>query len=148
MRVTDITSVYKGHLQKAFAVLQLLIINMLLVRDEIESPGKDTIIRWNLLTSAEVTITGNNSAVLTKNGKKLTVKVTEPSGITMKTWSTVPTHSYDAPNPGTIMVGFEVKIPANTKAVLTVLLLPEGAAENVSVTGKSLDNWPQTSGNK
>ena len=66
----------------------------------------------------------------------------------MKTWSTEPTHSYDAPNPGTIMVGFEVKIPSNTKAVLNVLLLPEGAAENVSVSGKNLESWPHTSGYK
>jgi hypothetical protein len=46
------------------------------------------------------------------------------------------------------MVGFEVKIPRNTKAVLNVLLLPEGAVENTSYTGKSLDKWPQNSGSK
>jgi hypothetical protein len=95
-----------------------------------------------------VSITGNNTAELTKNSKKLTIKVKEPAGITMKTWSTEPTHTYDAPNPGTIMVGFETTIPANTKTALTVLLLPEGALENTSITVKNLDGWPKTTGKK
>jgi hypothetical protein len=146
--ITDISSVYKGQLQKAARGIAIVDNQYITLRDEIETPGNDAVIRWNLLTSAEIMIAGNNSAVLYKNGKKLTIKVTEPSGIKMKTWSTVPTNSYDAPNPGTIMVGFEVKIPSNTKTVLNVLLLPEGATENVSVTGKNLDNWPHTSGNK
>jgi len=146
--ITDITSVYKRYLQKAIRGIAIVDNQYVTVRDEIETTGTETVIRWNLLTSAEVSITGNNTAVLTKNGKKLTIKVMEPAVITMKTWSTVPTHSYDAANPGTIMVGFEAKIPANSKAALTVLLLPDGATENVSVTGKKLDSWPKTTGNK
>jgi hypothetical protein len=146
--ITDITSVYKGQLQKAVRGIAIIDNQYVTVRDEIETQGNDALIRWNLVTSAEVTIAGNNSVVLTKNGKKLTIKVPNPKGIKMKTWSTVPTHDYDAANSGSIMVGFEVKIPSATKAVLNVLLIPEGASENVSVTGKSLDNWPHTSGNK
>ena len=146
--VTDITAVYKSQLQKAIRGIAIIDNQYVTVRDEIETPATETVIRWNLLTSAEVSITGNNTAVLTKGGKKLTIKVLEPEVITMKTWSTVPTHSYDATNPGTIMVGFEAKIPANSKVALTVLLLPEGAVENVSVTGKKLDNWPNSSANK
>jgi hypothetical protein len=146
--ITDITSVYKGYLQKAIRGIAIVDNQYVTVRDEIETPGAETVIRWNLLTSAEVSITGNNTAVLTKNGKKLTIKVQEPAGIVMKTWSTVPAHSYDAANPGTIMVGFEATIPANTKTALTVLLLPEGASENVSITAENLDSWTKTSGNK
>jgi hypothetical protein len=142
--ITDITSVYKGYLLKAIRGIAIIDNQYVTVRDEIETSGTETVIRWNLLTSAGVSITGNNTAVLTKNGKKLTVKVMEPAVITMKTWSTAPSHSYDAPNPGTTMVGFEATIPANTKAALTVLLLPDGVTENVSVTGKKLDSWPKT----
>jgi Heparinase II/III-like protein len=146
--ITDITSVYKGYLQKVIRGIAIVDNQYVTIRDEIETTGTETVIRWNLLTSAEVSITGNNTAVLTKNGEKLTIKVMEPAVITMKTWSTVPTHAYDAPNPGTIMVGFETTIPANSKAALTVLLLPEGAMENGSVTSKNLDSWPKTTGNK
>jgi hypothetical protein len=46
----------------------------------------------------------------------------------MKTWTTVSPNSYDAPNPGTILVGFEVKVPANTKWAITVTLVPEAVS--------------------
>jgi hypothetical protein len=141
--VTDITSVYKENLRKVIRGIAIIDNQYVTVRDEIETGGAETVIRWNLLTAAEVNLTGKNTAVLTKNGKKLTLMVPEPAGITIRTWSTVPTHSYDAPNPGTIMVGFEATIPANTKTALTVLLLPDGAIENSSVSGKTLENWPK-----
>ena len=76
MRITDISSVYKGQLKKAVRGIAIVDNQYVTVRDEIETPGNDAVIRWNLLTSAEVTITGNNSALLSKNGKKLTIKVT------------------------------------------------------------------------
>ena len=141
--ITDITSVYKDDLRKALRGIAIVDNQYVTVRDELETAGAETVIRWNLLTSAEVNINGKNTAILTKNGKKLTIRVPEPAGITIKTWSTVPTHSYDAPNPGTIMVGFEATIPANTKTAFTVLLIPEGANENGSVSGKTLENWPK-----
>jgi hypothetical protein len=69
--------------------------------------------------------------------------VTEPSNVTMKTWSTVPPNPWDAANPGTIMTGFEAAIPANSGASLVVLLLPEGDRENSSVTVKKISEWPK-----
>jgi hypothetical protein len=90
-----------------------------------------------------VTITGSNTAELVKNGKKLVMTVLEPATVTMKTWSTVPPNTYDAANPGTIMVGFEAIIPANSTAVLSVILLPDGAAENKAISGKKLSEWPK-----
>lgn len=146
--ITDITSIYNEHLQKAIRGIAIIDNQYVTVNDEIETIALETVIRWNLLTSATVSITGENSALLTKNGKSLTIKVKEPASVTMKTWSTVPGHAYDAQNPGTTMVGFEVKIPANTKTSLKVLLLPEGATENTSVTVKKLINWPGISGNR
>jgi hypothetical protein len=146
--VTDISSVYEGNLNSAKRGIAIIDKQYVTVRDEIETPGSVKRIRWTLLTSAKVQITGKNTAVLSKNGKKLTLKVQEPAGIVMKTWSTDPPHSYDAPNPGTIMVGFEVTVPANTKTALSVLLLPENAEENIAVTFGNLENWPKIPGNK
>jgi hypothetical protein len=141
--VTDITSVYTGLLNKAIRGIAIIDNLYVMIKDEIETQASETVIRWNMVTSATVNITDNNSAILTKNGKSLTIKVKEPASVTMKTWNTTPSHSYDAANPGTIMVGFEVTVPANTKAALTVLLLPEGAVENSSVTNLILENWPK-----
>jgi hypothetical protein len=141
--VTDITSVYKDLLKKSIRGISIVDNQYVTVKDEIETLSSEAVIRWNLVTSATVNITGKNTAVLTKNGKTLTIKVKEPAFVTMKTWSTVPSHSYDAANPGTIMVGFEAVIPANSKTSLTVLLMPEGATENSSFTLKKLEDWPK-----
>ncbi len=140
--ITDMTTLYDGLIKKAERGVAITEKKYVTVRDEIETLSSETTIRWNMLTSADVSITGNNTAVLTKSGKKLTISVREPASVVMKTWSTEPTNAWDAKNPGTIMVGFEVKIPANTKAALTVLLLPEGVAENSTLTVKKLSDWP------
>lgn len=140
--ITDISSVYSGNLKKAVRGIAIVDNKYVTVRDEIETLASETIIRWNLLTSAEVTITGSNTVELVKNGKKMILKVSEPAAVTMKTWSTVPPNSYDAQNPGTIMTGFEAVIPANARAALSVQLLPEGVQENSTVSVMKLSDWP------
>jgi hypothetical protein len=139
--VTDISSVYQDDLKKAVRGAAITG-DKVIIRDEIETLGSKALIRWNLLTTAEVTIEGNNTAILTKNGKKLTIKVRHPDDIKMRTWSTEPPHEYDAANNGTIMVGFEVKVPADSKISITVLLLPDGATENLSAVPEELKDWP------
>ncbi len=142
----DLTSLYNTSLSKANRGIALVNRKYVMVRDEIETSSNETTIRWNMLTSADVNITGSNKAELTKNGKKLILQVQEPATVTMKTWSTQPAHDYDAANPGTIMVGFEVKVPANTKQALTVLLIP-GSASGVQVPkAQALAQWPHDAG--
>jgi len=142
--VTDMSSVYAGYLKKSVRGLAIVDNQYVMVRDEIETAASEALIRWNLVTSATVTITGSNTAELVRNGKKLILKVTGNADIIMKTWSTVPPNSWDAANPGTIMTGFETTIPANTNISLTVLLLPEGAQENSTITSKKISDWPRT----
>lgn len=137
---TDMTAVYKGALTKANRGIAIVDKAYVLVQDEVETPGQPTTLRWTLLTPATVTITGNNRAELTKDGKKLTLEVAAPANVTMKTWSTDPPHDYDAPNPGTTLTGFEVTLPANTKTTIRVALKPAKAAgETISAT--HLSKW-------
>lgn len=140
---TDISSLYKDALKKAERGIAIVGKKYVIVRDEIETLNKEAIVQWNLLTSANVAVIGNNSAEFTKNGKKLVMKVKSPAGAEIKTWNTDPPHSYDAPNPGTTLVGFEIILPANSKADLVVLMLPEGAVENIMITAKTLTEWPK-----
>ncbi|MCY7352697.1 MAG: heparinase II/III family protein [Cytophagaceae bacterium] len=140
---TDISSLYKGSLAKANRGIAVLDKAYVVVRDEVETLSKETTVRWTLLTPAEVKITGENRVELTKNGKKLIIQVQEPAKITMKTWSTDPPRDYDAPNPGTSLVGFEVKMPPNTKGTITVLLIPEGAEKKGAANVQPLSQWPR-----
>jgi hypothetical protein len=141
--ITDMTQVYSGQLKSVKRGIAIVDKKYVTVRDEFETIANETVVRWSFLTSADVVITGTNTAELTKNGKKLVIKVSEPAVINMKTWSTAPKHDYDSPNPGTILVGFETTIPANTRATLQVLLLPAGATpDNANVPGQ-LSKWIQ-----
>ncbi len=141
--VSDITAVYSENLKKAVRGIAIVDDSYVMVRDEIETLSAETVIRWNMLTSAEVKIISKNEAELLKNGKRLVIRVKEPAQVKMMTRSTVPPNEYDAPNPGTIMVGFEVKVPANSSVALNVLLLPDGASENERISALPLSGWPK-----
>ena len=140
---TDLSSVYQGSLANAKRGISIVDQAYVAIRDEVESASAEATVRWTLLTGTDAKVTGKNRAELTKNGKKLILLVQEPANITLQTWSTVPTNDYDAPNPGTMRVGFEVKVPANTKSALTVLLIPESAESKATKPIQPLAQWPK-----
>jgi hypothetical protein len=138
--ISDISSLYKDLLSSAKRGAAIVDKKFVVIKDELSATSKaSATVRWNMLTTADVSITGPNTAILTKNGKKLILKVDAPAAVRMKTWSTEPKTDYDAKNPGTVLVGFEFDIPANKKESVQVLLIPESAG-NVSFK-KGLDKW-------
>jgi len=139
--ILDLTSLYQDHLISVRRGIAIRDKSYVIVRDEV-IPKQNAIVRWTMLTGARVTKIGPTGAELAKNGKKLVLKVTEPSSIKIETWPTVPPHDYDAPNPGTILVGFQVEAPAQMKTILEVALITERVdPEKVEGVG-SLDSWP------
>ncbi|MFN5912895.1 MAG: heparinase II/III family protein, partial [Chitinophagaceae bacterium] len=120
----DLGPVYANQLRSAKRSIAIIENQYVLTKDEIETLGHETKIRWNLLTPAKVEITGPHSAILRIGSKRLTLTASGAKNITMKTWSTEPPRPYDAPNPGTVIVGIETVIPADSKAVLEVTLVP------------------------
>ena len=137
---SDISSVYENQLAAAKRGVAIVNQKFVVVRDELTAPNKPVTVRWTMLTSATPKL-GKNIITLTKDGKKLVLKVNTNSKVTMKTWSTTPTTSYDAANPGTILVGFECEIPANTTKSLEVLLIPEKEIRNAEFVNKPLSKW-------
>jgi hypothetical protein len=139
--VTDMSEVYKGAADKTVRGIAIVDKAYVLIRDEIKTLDKPTKIRWTMLTPATVNINSSNSAELIKDGRRLTLQVKSPGKVTMKTWSTDPPNSYDAPNPGTTLVGFEIDVPAGTEETLEVLLIPEKASKKVSAKNRPLNSW-------
>lgn len=138
---SDLSAIYKGKAKSASRGVAIVDKKYVAVKDEITSDDAPTTVRWAMLTPAEVKIETNGTATLTQKGKKLQLKVVEPANAVIKTWSTEPPHEYDAANPGTTLVGFEVAIPANTKSNLTVLLIPEGAKIGTIKPIPALKEW-------
>jgi hypothetical protein len=137
----NLTQVYSDQLVKADRGIAISDGKYVVVRDELETGTSETVVRWTMLTSADVAITGPSTAELTKNGKKLVIKVETEWPFVMKTWSTEPTHDYDAPNPGTILAGFEATVPAGKKPVFQVYLIPGSNSGSIPSDPGSISSW-------
>ena len=137
----NLSEVYKGQLAKVSRGIAIINQNYVQVQDELTAPDKTTTVRWTMLTPAKVTLIDKHTAELTKDGKKLILKVKEPEEISLKTWTTTPAHSYDAPNPGTTLLGFEYSVPAKSSKRLLVLLIPEKANKNLKAKNLPLSEW-------
>ncbi len=138
--VMDLSSVYKDQLKTAQRGVALVDKNYVVIKDKVTTRDTTTKVRWTMLTPAQVTFTKDNEAELTSNGKKLLLRVNTTGKLVMKTWSTDPPNHYDAPNPGTLLVGFEVTFPANTTNQIEVMLIPQSKKFTVHSL-PDLDSW-------
>lgn len=137
--VSDISSVYENQLRSAKRGVAIVDKKFVVVSDEVVADGKPATVRWTMLTSAKPTL-GDKTITLAKDGKTLVLKIETTAPVALKTWPTTPTTTYDAPNPGTILVGFEFTLEPNQRQAVQVLLVPASAGGNVGF-GKALDAW-------
>ena len=138
--ISDLSSVYDGQLTAVKRGVALADQKYVVVSDELKSGDKPAKVRWMMLTSANVEL-GKHNLILTQKGKKLVLKVNTPIEVTMKTWTTQSPNSYDAPNSGTTLVGFELELAPNQTADIQVLLIP-GSADNFKLKSVlPLSSW-------
>lgn len=136
--VSDLSTVYAGQVAAAKRGITILNDKQVVVRDEVKATSKPTTLRWTLLTPATVTIVDGKTVELSQKGKKMYLIFDAKVPITIKTWSTEPTHDYDAPNPGTQLVGFEATLPAGTEQAFNAYFSPTKTTKPV----KALAQWP------
>jgi hypothetical protein len=136
--VSDISAVYNlGKVNRGVAILDD---KMVVVRDEIETNDKETTMKWHIVTTAKLTSVVGSTATLTLNGKNLYLKVNSTSPVEIKSWLPVSKILYDAPNPNVNMIGFEVKIPKNTKQAIDVVLIPQQNLQT-AIKVPALSDW-------
>ena len=137
---SDLSTVYEGQLASVKRGVAIVDQKYVVVRDELQASNQPATLRWSMMTTSTPEL-GKNSITLTKDGKKLVLQVKTTSELVMKTWATEPTNGYDAPNPGTILVGFELTLKPNQKESVQVNLIPsEVSGESVKFE-KELENW-------
>jgi hypothetical protein len=125
--IVDLSPVYAGQLAAAQRGAALREDGSVLIQDEIETLAHETSIRWGMVTRADVEIRNATTAILRQGDKRLVVRVAGPAedAISLETYETAdPPHDYDAPNPGTRMLGFTTTLPASTETRWTVHLSP------------------------
>ena len=64
---------------------------------------------WKMCTEAEARILGPSAIELKKDGKTRILRILTKHYASPRIWPTSPRHDYDADNPGTCLVGFEIK---------------------------------------
>ena len=139
--ISDLSTVYAGQLANLSRGAAIVDESYVVIEDELTTLDTLTKVRWTMLTTAQVSIEKNNEALLTKNGRQLTLRVDSPAKVKLKTWSTQPSTTYDAANPGTTLVGFEIELPANSKEVFAVKLIPQGSEKKAKQKVELLGNW-------
>jgi hypothetical protein len=139
--IVELSPVYEGQLAAAKRGVGLRDDDSVLIQDEIETLDRETSVRWGMVTRADVEIRDAQTAVLSQDGQRLVVRVVGPSDAALEIYETAdPPHDYDAPNPGTRMLGFTVEVSASTEARWAVHLSPGGeVAEPPAV--RPLADW-------
>lgn len=137
--VSDLSKVFEGQAQAVKRGIALANQKEVWVRDEVTAPGKAIQLRWTMLTEAQVKLLDDKTVELSKNGKKMYLIFQSEGSIKLKTWSTDPPNDYDAPNPGTTLVGFEAKVPAGKTQAFNVVFSTD---KNANPNKQSLAKWP------
>ncbi|WP_245546757.1 heparinase II/III domain-containing protein [Pseudopedobacter saltans] len=112
------------------------------IEDVIETNTKEVDLRWNMVTPAFAEIVDKNTIKLSQQGKtmflkftadipfKLVIRPSENPADYKCEFGNYKYGEYNQPNKGTVMVGFDSKIPANKKVKYIVTFL-EGKSESI-----------------
>jgi hypothetical protein len=139
--VFDMSDVYEGQLAEAFRGAALLPTGQVMIQDELKATNKPATVRWAMVTPAEVSIESNKSALLQKEGKTIHLTVLTDEDTQLQTYSTKPKADYDAPNPGTRLIGFEVSLSPEQKVRTAVLISPSSKKAEASIDLKPVLQW-------
>ena len=123
--VIDLTEIFKDDLKKSSREVAIVKEKFLQVKDEIETTNQPARIRWTLVTAATPKFLNANTIELSSGGKRALLVIESPKRVELKTWPAQSQHTYDAPNPGISLVGFETELKANQKSTLVVKLVPQ-----------------------
>lgn len=120
----DLTSLYDTELKSLKRGASIIAGRYVLIQDEYQAGDRPATIRWNMLTAAEPQVVDNHTIVLTSGNEKLTLRSDDALSVRARTWDTRSHNSFDASNEGTVFVGFEFELPANTQKRINVYLIP------------------------
>lgn len=154
----DLTSVlnYNNELKSATRKATIIKNKELKIIDEIETNNKSVDLRWNMVTPSKAEIINKNTIKLSQNAKVLLVKFDSKIPFELairesanpieakKLYEGGNYNDYNSKNPGTVMIGFDAKIPANTKANFTVTLV-EGETDLILKTNTIVLDAPNPS---
>lgn len=145
--IVDLSPVFEGQASRVTRGLAFRSRSHALVRDEIEGLKAGAIVRWAMLTQADIAIAESGTqANLSLEGKQLTMYLSGPDGAQFEVISAdPPQNDYDAPNPGFRFLIAHFSAPISGVLSWSVLLQP-GAATEERIEDPwmniELNSWP------
>ena len=103
------TAFYGGDLDSCYRKVYLDKKDNLHVDDFFIGGDTKQVLRWAMCTEAEARILGPAAIALKKDGKTRVLRISTKQYASPRIWPTTPHHDYDADNPGTCLVGFDIK---------------------------------------
>ena len=123
--LTDVLNL-SDELVKAHRTVTLENNEYLKVVDILEAGKEPVDVYWNMVTQGVAEIVGENSILISKDGKEVLLEVESTGSYELETnRSTVPHKDYESSNPGTIMLGFKSTIPAYSMFTYTVSIIQQ-----------------------
>ena len=141
--VFDMSSLYAGQLAQATRGAALLPTGQVVIQDEFKATDQAATVRWAMVTPATVSIASHDRALLKKGGKTMRLTVVTDKKIQLKTYSTAPKADYDARNPGTCLIGFELSLSPGQAARTVVLMTPSNGNTEPSLDLPSVLQWSE-----
>jgi len=141
--VIDMTSVYEGQLKNAIRGASILPSGQILVQDQLQAADQPATVRWNMVTPAKVDIKSDKSAILSQEQKIMQFHVYTEADVKLATYSTEPRSYLDADNGDTRMIGFDVKLSANEKVTIRVVMTVGSIEKPLNLDINNVENWSQ-----
>ena len=139
--ISDLSDIYKGQLKAVKRGIAIIKKKYVLVQDEFEGSSKNDTIRWTVMTESDVTLKGDSSIILRKDGKELKLTFNSSNKLKLKQWSAQSSNDFDEVNEGKSLFGYEVVLPANTKLSVSVKFIPGSSKGVKTLSDRFLDQW-------
>lgn len=123
--IVDLSPAYAGQLAAATRRFSMTGTGEVRIDDDITPLRPGQLIRWAMNTPSEVSASDGPRLTLRAGGKTLHLEILSPAGATWRTWPTDPPQEWDAENPGTRLVGFEITATSQDPLRLSIRLFPE-----------------------
>lgn len=116
-----------GELKAATRKAVIVDDSYLQIEDIVETNTEPVDLRWNMATPAKAEIVDKNTIKLSQQGKNMLLKFDSDIPFKLAIRPSENPGGYNAPNEGTVMVGFDANIPGSKTAKFTVILIEDAA---------------------
>lgn len=120
----DMTGLFGDATESVLRAVWLDRKNHLHVEDRIEAGDQPVELMWVMTTPADAELVPGEGILLSKDGRKMMLRVQSEVEIMPQIWSNEPPQYYDVPNPGTCRVGFTADVKPGSQSVFNVSLTP------------------------